>query len=104
MSTTKIVKLSHATLTPALLHGTRDAIATEGKVHASAFPVIRIDGKEYASTEENQSADVLISRPAIAKAAAALWDMIGQALADDAGCVVEYSVNGETRSYTPAAK
>lgn len=98
----KIIKLTYATLEPALLHGTRDTIATHGKVHASATRFIRVEGQDYALGTESAQSDVLIAKPAIAQAAAALWDLIGQEIADQTGSTVEYTVNGEIRTFEPS--
>lgn len=100
----KIIELSHLTLTPALLYGTTDAIATHGKIHAQATSLMQHEGKEYASADDNERPDVLIGIPEIGAAARELFQAVAQSLANDAGCTVRYRVNGEPREVQPQPK
>lgn len=100
----KIIELSHITLTPALLYGTTDAIATHGKIHAQAISLMQHEGKEYASADDNERPDVLIGIPDLAAVARDLFAGVAQQLANDAGCAVRYKVNGEARTVEPQPK
>jgi hypothetical protein len=105
MSTTvKVTKLSHVTLTPAMLFGERSAIAPDGLVYALGTSHVRIDGKDYAADGKEMSPDLGISKPSIAQKACALFLEVAQQIADESETVVEYTVAGEVRSVAPRAK
>lgn len=100
----KIIELSHLTLTPELLFGDVDAVAANGKVHASAAALMQHEGKEYTSADNRERPDVLIGIPEIGAAARELFQAVAQSLANDAGCTVRYRVNGEPREVQPQPK
>jgi hypothetical protein len=95
----KITKLSQVTLEPNLLYANRDAIATDGRVHAMALQSLRVEGVDYAN--DAIKPDVHLPHPAIAKLGCELFAAVAQQIADETQTIVEYLVQGEVRRVTP---